>query len=422
MTFHKWRVLRRRQFLLVITGEFVSMVGDTIYTVALAWLVLTRSGPQVLALTMVFLGVPRGLLLLVGGAWTDRFSARLVMCCSHAARAVLVLGLTLIAAADAVKPWHFFAIAAMFGVADAFFWPASKTIIPSLVPRDELIQANAVNSMAEQATVLAGPAIGGLVVSLWGSVPALAVNSGTFAFAAVTVWAAPRAARSGEPRERITLRNTFLEVRQGLAYAKAKAGVRVILVIITASALAYSGLFGVGLPALAATFPQKSLALGLMISAWGLGQFAGAASASVTGLPKRWGLLIIGMAFTEGITFAVMGFLPSLWIVIPLFAVLGFGVAYSSDVALPTWIQATTPEHMLGRVNSVIDIPRIIFEPVSMIVIAALAAVDIRLALVGAAVPMLAAGAILAASRSARELGTVTTAELDGSVPAGAGG
>jgi MFS family permease len=414
MILRRWPVLRRRPFLLVMSGEVTSMIGDSLYTIALAWLVLSKSSPQVLALTLIFLGVPRGLLLLVGGAWTDRFSARVVMFCSHATRAVLVGGLALIVAADAVRRWHFFVVAAAFGVADAFFWPASKTIIPSLVPREELLQANAVNSMAEQATILVGPAVGGLLVAAWGPTPALLINAGTFALAALTVWGAPRATPSAEPAERGSVRGTFQEIKEGLVYAKRKAGIRVILIIISASALAYSGLFGVGLPALATTFPQASVALGLMISAWGVGQFAGAATAGVTGLPKQWGLLIIGMAFTEGITFALMGFIPNLWVILPLFAILGFGVAYSSDVALPAWIQATTPEHMLGRVNSVMDVPRMIFEPASMIMIALLASVDIRLALLGASVPMLIAGFVLLASRSARELGTSTTMEEEG--------
>jgi Transmembrane secretion effector len=430
MALRRWPVLRRRPFVVVMSGELVSMIGDSLYTVALAWLVLTQSTPQVLALTLIFLGVPRGLLVLVGGAWTDRFSARLVMFCSHLARAVLVCVLTLVASAGALRPWHFFVVAAAFGIGDAFFWPASKTILPALVPRQELVQANAVNSMAEQATMLVGPALGGLVVALWGPVPALAINAATFAVAAMTVWAAPRAAAAGEPAARVTFRGTLLEIKEGLAYAGGKAGVRVVLIIVSASTLAYSGLFGVGLPALATTFPQASLALGLMVSAWGLGQFAGAATAGVTGLPRRWGLLIIGMAFAEGTTFAVIGLIPDLWVIIPLLTVLGFGVAYSSDVALPAWIQTTTPEHMLGRVNSVMEIPYTVFEPISMIAIATLASVDVRLALAGAAVPMLTAGVVLAASRSARSLGiaAATAAPVQKNAfgqaraPAGSGG
>lgn len=170
-----------------------------------------------------------------------------------------------------------------------------------------------------------------------------------------------------------------------------------------------------GLPTLAKTFPQASFGPGLMISAWGLGQFLGALSAGFTGLPRRWGLLIIAMAFGEGSTFALIGVIPSLWIVATLFAALGFGVAYSSDVALPTWIQTTTPPEMLGRVNSIIDIPRVVLEPISMIIIGVLAGINVRLAFAAASLPMLAVAVTLLASKSARSLTTERASERSSS-------
>lgn len=220
----------------------------------------------------------------------------------------------------------------------------------------------------------------------------------------MTIWAAPRPAPRPAVREKLSLRGTFAEIHEGLAYARATPGVRVVLVIISASALSYSGLFGVTLPGLASTLPHSALALGLMVSGWGLGQLLGAASATLTGLPSRWGLLIIGMAFAEATTFVVASVLPSVWLVAPLLMLLGFGVAYASDVALPAWIQTTTPATMLGRVNSVIDVPRIVVEPISIIVMGVLVSIDVRLALAAAAAPMLLAALALSASRAARQL------------------
>jgi hypothetical protein len=402
---HPWQVLRRRPFLVVMGGELVSMVGDSIYLIALTWLILTESTPTVLAISLICAVVPRAVLMLVGGALTDRLSARLVMFCSHASRGLMVLALALTASWGTLQVWHFLAISAAFGIADAFFWPASKTILPTLVPSDELVQANAVSQLGEQSASLAGPALGGLLVAIVGPTPALVVNALTFVVAAATIWWAPRPTTTRPDRAALSVRGTFSEIAEGLSYARRKPGVRVVLIAISAAALSYSGLFGVGLPALAQTFSQSAFALGLMISCWGLGQFLGAASAGFTGLPLRWGLLIIAMAYVEGLSFAVLGVIPSLWLVAPLFVVLGFGVAYTTDVALPAWIQTTTPESMLGRVNSVIDVPRMVFEPLSIIVMGVLVSIDLQLALVAAAVPMLTAAVVLSFTPTARQMG-----------------
>ena len=414
----RWSAPRRKRFVLVVAGEVLSQVGDSVYLVALTWLILTKSSPQILAVSLVCLVVPRGVLLLIGGALTDRFSARRVMLCSHLARAGLVAALVASAATGTVQPWEFFAISAAFGVADAFFLPASKTIIATLVPADELVQANAVTTFGEQVAGLIGPAFGGLLVAFYGPVPALAVNAVTFLIAAATIVAAPRATWQPE-QGTLTVRGTLAQITEGIAYARAKPGVRVVLVIVSASTLSYSGLFGVALPGLARTLPHSALALGLMLSAWGLGQLLGAASASFTGLPNRWGVFIIAMAYAEAATFVVLGFLPSVWVVVPLFVLLGFGVAYSSDVALPAWIQTTTPEAMLGRVSSVIEMPRTIFEPISIIVMGVLVSIDVRLALICAAVPMLVAAVALSASRSARSMGgAISTGQVGSPVVA----
>jgi hypothetical protein len=153
-----------------------------------------------------------------------------------------------------------------------------------------------------------------------------------------------------------------------------------------------------------------------MISAWGLGQLVGALSATVTGLPRRWGLLIIGMTVLEGVCFAVLGVVPHYLLAAALLFLLGIGVAYSTDVALPTFVQARTPPEMLGRVNSVIALPWVVLEPVSIAVMGAVAGLGPGWAFAIAAVPMLLVGAGLATSSTARRL-TTDAAPAQGGAP-----
>jgi MFS family permease len=111
--------------------------------------------------------VPRGLLLLVGGAITDQLSPRLLMLASHLARGVAVGAMAVLSATGALHVWHLYAIGIVVGVAEAFFWPASGSIMPSLVEERNLARANAVSlSFATDAVTSLGMAVTALAVAV----------------------------------------------------------------------------------------------------------------------------------------------------------------------------------------------------------------------------------------------------------------
>jgi MFS family permease len=396
------RVFRQRRFTVVWSGETLSMLGDFSYQVVFVLLVLHVTGSvRALAAVLVLQAVPSAVLLLLGGAVADRLSPRTVMLASHLARGVLLGALTAATARGAVRAWELFALAVAFGTADAFFWPASDSILPSLLPPELLARGNAAVGFGEQGTRLLGPVLGGLLVHYAGLPAAIGFNAMTYFAAAVTVTAAPRRPPARESRP---LTAIGAEIAEGLRYARASSDFRIIFLLLAAATLSYSGLFAVGLPALSRAFPDSAVALGLLLSAWGFGQLAGSISALVTGLPRRWGLLIIGMTLAEGTAFALLGLLPRLWLAVAVLAALGFGVAYSTDVALPTYIQTRTAPEILGRVNSVLNLPRTALAPVSIALLGLLAAWNLRWCFAAAALPMLAAGLRVACSPDARRL------------------
>ncbi|WP_371621552.1 MFS transporter [Streptomyces sp. NBC_01116] len=400
--------LLHRPFRRVWLGETLSLVGDYSFEVAFIWLILQETGSvATLAAVLLVQAVPRGVLLLVGGAVTDRMSPRTVMFLSHLTRGSAVTLLGLIAFADGVQVWHLYALGALTGAAEAFFWPATASIMPSLLPSEHLARGNALVGFGEQGSRLLGPVLGGAMVTLFGSPTAILLNAGTFFLAALTVLAAPRKQPSGTAGETAkSIAAIRTEIVDGLRYAARSREIRIVLMLIGAAALSYSGLFSVGLPALAGSFPEGSLALGALLSAWGLGQLLGTIGAVFTGLPRRWGMLIIGMTLCEGIAFMLLGFLPSLWLAVTVLVLLGIGVAYSSDVALPTFIQTRAPAEALGRISSVMDLPRVTLEPLSIAAMGLLVGWDMRWGFALAAVPMLLVGITLVLDREARSLST----------------
>lgn len=399
-----------RGFWRVWAGESVSGVGDAVFAVAFAWLVLSATGSAgALAGTLIAGALPRGILLLIGGAVVDRVSARTVLLGAHLVRGVAVGLLALVAAAGDPGLGVFVTVAVAVGAADAFAGPAGVTVLPALVAAPDLPRANALVATSEQVAFSVGPLGAGALIALAGPAAALTVDAGTFAVAAITVLAAPAVrAASGGP--------LWTDIGAGLRWAARTAEVRTVLVVVAAATLSYAGLFGVGLPALARS-SGGALGLGVLLSAWGVGQLVGSVAAGITGLPRRWGRLIGLMSLAEAVAFTTIGVTRQVVVAAVLLALLGIGVAYSQDVALPTWLQTRTPADRLGRTSSLLQLARTALEPVSLAGTGLLAAVDVRLAFAVAAVPVLAVGAWLVATPATRALGTGSDAATgDGAV------
>ena len=159
------RVLRHRDFGLLWLGQAVSFIGDGIYLVAIAWLVLDISNDaSALALVGVAWTAPLVAALLFSGVLSDRVERRRLMIMGDALRLVGIGTIAALTLADAVELWQVVMLAALVGLGEALFQPAFTAVVPDVVPRDELLQANAVRELFETIGFkFAGPALGGLL-------------------------------------------------------------------------------------------------------------------------------------------------------------------------------------------------------------------------------------------------------------------
>src|SRR6266702_3148838 len=193
--------LGNRSFRLLGAGQLASTIGDLCYAVALPWLILSsHGGPVLLGAVLACYGVPRTVLIPVGGILADRLGPRLVMLIADAARCVLVAALAVLAARHTASLAVLGPLAALIGAGEGLFLPASFTIIPSIVIPEQLQAANAISTALNQVGSLLGPVLGGLLVATAGSAPAFAVDAASFAISALTR-AADHAGgrRRGEP-------------------------------------------------------------------------------------------------------------------------------------------------------------------------------------------------------------------------------
>jgi MFS family permease len=405
-----WTIFRSSPFRKLWAALTLSLLGDFFSYVALSWLVLQLTGSSLaLGSVLVVQAIPRALLMVVGGALADRLSPRFTMLASMGLRALVVAPLAVLVLAGRVQLWEVYAVSLVFGVVDAMFLPAKQSILPRLVADHELEPGNAVMNVTQQASIIVGPALAGVVVAVVGTGWAFAADAACFAVGLGFVAWLPRTASTAtttttampEPQAD---RNLGGQIAAGFRYAWADIGIRAALLIIAAVDFAAGGAFGVGLPTLAhGRFAAGAAGLGLMFAAWGLGATAGAAVAGVVQRPAGIGWLFILGCFWMGAGIVVVGFVPTL-----LPAAIALGIAGIATGVINTygisWLQRRTDPQMQGRVMSLVMLASMGLSPVSYAVAGAIAEVSPTVLFVTAGGLVMAAAVGAGASRTVRAL------------------
>jgi MFS family permease len=384
--------LRERDFRLVFTGETISVLGDQFQFVALAWLALQITGSGLaLGTVLMTAAIPRAGFMLVGGAFSDRFSPRTLMLVSNLIRGVVVAVIAALVLTGRAELWHLYVLAAIFGVVDAFFYPALNTIIPMLVPARLLAPANAVIQGSAQVMGLIGPALAGAVIALLATGSAFVVDAASFGVAALADYLVRGGQRAAPPSSEAR-ESVLASIRGGLRAAWADPAVRATLILIAAVNLAFTGPVSVGMPWLAEQrFNGGSAAFGILLSAWGGGALVGSViGGSITQVP-RFGSVVLAVSFAIGIGLGLLGIAPTvpvaLAILVPTGVLIGF-----VNVQYIAWLQRRVAEELRGRIMSLVMLAAVGLGPVSLAVAGAM--LDLGLATLMYAV---AGGIIIAA-------------------------
>src|SRR5262245_10485777 len=130
-------------FRLLWIGSTTSILGDQFAFIATPWLVLQLTNdPLVLGTVLALEGIPRAIFILIGGAITDRFSPRTIMLTADIIRMILTALMALVIFIGIVKLWMLYAFGLAFGLVAGFAIPASNSMVPMLVPEDDLQAGN----------------------------------------------------------------------------------------------------------------------------------------------------------------------------------------------------------------------------------------------------------------------------------------
>lgn len=350
--------LKVRNFKLLFGGQTISVIGDALYTVALPWLILTTGGSaEELGIVLAAYGIPRAGSMLLGGWLSDRLRPRRVMLIADAVRLLLVGLLAAIAMRGHPTLFQLCAIAVPLGAFGGAFLPASQSILPETLDKDDLQAGNGLMLASRQGANLIGAAGAGVVVAAVSAVVALAIDAATFLVSALSLAlmrtthrAASGTEKQAAGREKeVTSSQEQVEQISLWRFVSTSRLIQGTLLIFMVIGLVSGGLIEVALPTLVhGPLHANASGFGIILAGWGAGAFVGAIIAGGLGKRQHKGLIMLPAGLLMA---AMIALLPTWGIPGAVVCMLMAGVAGSIvNVILFTAVQQAIPSNLMGRV------------------------------------------------------------------------
>jgi MFS family permease len=338
-------VLRRREFRLLLSGQAVSVFGDRMVSVALAFAVLEVGGSaSAVGLVLAARALPMVASVLIGGVVADRASRRAVMVGSDLIRLATQGAMAALLIAGSAEVWMLAVLGAATGLATGFFNPASTGLLPEIVPPEQLQPANAVRSTAFSIGEILGPLVAGVLVAAAGAGWAIAVDSTTFLVSAICL----AMLRLPPAPEREV--STFLsDLREGWVAFRSRRWVWTFVVYFAIANTFWGAWTSLG-PVVAEQDVGGAAAWGTVLAAFGVGALSGSVMATWARPSRPLPVVLLG----EGLFALPIAFLAAAT-PLPLLAVGTFLSGVGMMLGMSIWestLQRHIPDQWLSRVTS----------------------------------------------------------------------
>ncbi|MDQ0300586.1 putative MFS family arabinose efflux permease [Salibacterium salarium] len=378
----KQSIFRNRTYMLLLIAGIFAIVGFSMFLTTTTWYIINILGsPGILGLALITATVPRLILITFGGVLADKYKKTTIMFSTNLLQAFVLFSIYWLVANDSMTLVLLFVSTGTFGMLDAFFGPASSSLIPKVVKKSQLQQANAYFQGVDQISFIIGPILAGSIMET-SSISTSYLVATTLVLASAFVVFPPFIKEV--PVEQSTNQNTIEDFREGIAYMKSSRFLVIgILVLITLNFFVFGGL-EIAMPLLVDLLGGTPIHLSFMEVSLGVGMVIGTMIMSFIKV-KRKGLTSLMGLFASLISLIIFSFADNLTILTAILFFIGFSIAF---VFVPffTAVQETTENRIMGRVMSIIFLAMNGFDPIAYGVVSVLASagMDIQLILFAA--------------------------------------
>ncbi|HDR7962154.1 MULTISPECIES: MFS transporter [Bacillus] len=355
-------LLKNTNFLFLWAATLFSSFALAFFTFSQTWYIAkTLNLEASLGVVFVALSVPRLIFMIIGGAVADKFPKKNIMFYSNIIRAILVATILTWFIVGDVTLYTFALFALFFGLADAFFWSADGSILPELVEKSRLTQANSLTQMTNQASVILGPVLGGILIKFTNYETIFSITILLLIVAAILV----QKIQFTMPEQQNTDKGMFTSIKEGILYVKESPFLSTFLLCSAFLNLFLIGPMQVGFPLFVKNVLHgDSLQFSYLEASVGGGMAIGAVIVGLKNINRRRGLFCIIMMLLSGVFFLSINFSTVLWQA--LLAGMFYGITIAmAIVPLMAMIQSTVKEEMMGRVMSLLMLSSMGFIPLS---------------------------------------------------------
>jgi len=354
-------ILQKRALRYVFAANVISMLGSGMNAAAVAWYILQATHSEIALGTFAVLQtIPAMLMLPFTGVIIDREDRRRLVMMLDAFRAIIILGVSLLAFAGKAKVWELYAMNTLVAAGFWMFWPTITALIQELTPDEEFVHANTFLLAGVQGGWLIAGSIVGFVYNRIGLGGVLLIDFSTYLVSFLCYFAV-RKGRHVVPRPaelhadliaaETAVERFVREMREGIQFLRGKRNL-VLLGVSWALFLAAMLTGVVVTPPLSdRIFHAGAVGYGWLNAGWGTGAF-------VSALYAPWLIATLGSRRSISIS---MGLLTVSMILAPLSPVLAIAVAvYAlmgsargvSGVAINTSLMEQVPQHFMGRIQN----------------------------------------------------------------------
>jgi predicted MFS family arabinose efflux permease len=347
-----FKAFQYRDFRLMWIGACTSTIGTWMQTVAQQWLVydLSKDDPFYLGLDGFLGQIPIVLFSLLGGVMADRSDRRKMLLGSQYVQMTTALTLATLTFLHVERVWHILVLSFIVGSAQSFGGPAYSALIPSLVPKENLPNAIALNSIQFNLGRVIGPALGGITLTTLGAAWCFGLNGVSFIAVIISLYiinAGFTPAKSSE--------SMLVSMKQGIGFIRIQEGMKPLILLsflMTMLAIPLITFLPVFAKEVLHGTPKTFTAL---LCCSGIGSICGALIVAGTAKAKNQGRTALLMLIALGV--ASIGFARSTSVILSCIMIFFAGAAMITVFAsITSLVQAITEDSMRGRVMSVYNV------------------------------------------------------------------
>ena len=223
--------LKSYNFRLYFGGQCISLIGTWMQQIAMSWLVFRLTGSVLLLATVTFMAqIPILVATPYMSVFVDRFNRCKLLVLTQSLSMVQALLMALLTLTGLIQVWHIMILSLLIGLINALDNPTRQSFYPSLVPKDKLSNAIALNSAVINGSRLIGPAVGGVLIGLLGEGICFLLNGISY----IAVIIALLMMRIAPRRERAVKQKVWEDMRDGFRYVAGNIPIRTLLLLMSA--------------------------------------------------------------------------------------------------------------------------------------------------------------------------------------------